>query len=164
MINTKWAKWVHYLWDMYYVIWFQTEYVRAELEPFLYFYNCLVVITTGLKPRQFWGALHQNLVWPIQGRTGQHFFGFRVGSGLDVRASGRVGFFIKNHIGFRVLHFGFRVMIRVENLESDLLNFKILFQRSDVYRNFRYKKYFQSNFDKKSSKKVEIFDFCAIFY
>ena len=65
MINTKWAKWVYYLWDMDYVIWFQTEYVRAELEPFLYFYNCLVVITTGLKPRQFWGALHQNLVWPM---------------------------------------------------------------------------------------------------
>ena len=99
-----------------------------------------------------------------QGRTGQHFFGFRVGSGLDVRVSGRVGFFIKNHIGFRVLHFGFRVMIRVENLESDLWNFKIIFQQSDVYRNFSSEKYFQSNFDKNSSKKVEIFDFCAIFY
>ena len=44
------------------------------------------------------------------------------------------------------------------------MEFQIIFQQSDVYSNFSSEKYFQSNFDKKSSKKVEIFDFCAIFY
>ena len=97
-----------------------------------------------------------------QGCSGLDFFGFRVGSGLSVRVTGRVGFFVKHHFGFRVLQFGFRVIIRVINQYSDLIEFRYIFWESDFLLNFRCEQSkntwffaFQSNLTKKSSSRVE---------
>ena len=72
------------------------------------------------------------------------------------RVSGRVGFFITHHFGFRVFYLGgFGFDSGNEFRTTIWLNFKIKSCESDFSLNFRSKTYFQSNFTKKSKFKTK---------